>query len=106
MRAAGKGEEEISRALVFLDALYAAALRGDDYATVERQLLNSRGDVVERCERAVDAVPCLRCRDDRWIVLDSETRLWLAAATRPLAWPPIQKNRNVRMRRLAPDISN
>ena len=39
MRAAGKAEEEIARALAFIDAVHAAALRGDDYATAERQLL-------------------------------------------------------------------
>lgn len=45
MRAAGKSEEQIARALTFLDAVHAAALRGDDYATVERQLLESaRGE--------------------------------------------------------------
>lgn len=45
MRAAGKTEDQIARALVFLDAVHAAALRGDDYATVERQLLEpARGE--------------------------------------------------------------
>ncbi len=39
MRAEGKSEEEIARALAFIDAVHAAALRGDDYATAERELL-------------------------------------------------------------------
>jgi pimeloyl-ACP methyl ester carboxylesterase len=39
MRAAGKPEGEIARAVAFIDALDAAAARGDDYATVERSLL-------------------------------------------------------------------
>ncbi len=45
MRAEGKSEEQIERALVFINAVHAAALRGDDYATAERQLLNgARGE--------------------------------------------------------------
>lgn len=39
MRAAGRPEEEIARAVAFIDALDAAAARGDDYTTVERELL-------------------------------------------------------------------
>jgi pimeloyl-ACP methyl ester carboxylesterase len=45
MRAEGKSEEQIERALAFINALHAAALRGDTYASVERQLLtSSRGE--------------------------------------------------------------
>lgn len=39
MRAAGKSEEDIARALAFLNALHAAALHGDDYTSVDRKLL-------------------------------------------------------------------
>jgi hypothetical protein len=39
MRAEGKSEEQIERALAFINAMHAAALRADDYTTVERQLL-------------------------------------------------------------------
>ena len=39
MRAAGKTEAEITHALAFIDALHAGALRGDDYAAVEAELL-------------------------------------------------------------------
>lgn len=39
MRAEGKPEDQIERALMFMSAVRAAAARGDDYATVERQLL-------------------------------------------------------------------
>jgi pimeloyl-ACP methyl ester carboxylesterase len=39
MRAEGKSEEQIERALAFINAVHAAALRGDNYASVERQLL-------------------------------------------------------------------
>jgi len=39
MRAEGKSEEQIERALAFINAVHAAALRGDDYASVERHLL-------------------------------------------------------------------
>src|SRR5262249_28898028 len=35
MRAGGKPEEQITRAVTFIEALDAAAARGDDYATVE-----------------------------------------------------------------------
>ncbi len=45
MRAEGKSDEQIARALAFIDAVHAAALRGDDYATAERQLLEAaRGE--------------------------------------------------------------
>jgi len=39
MRAAGRSEDDIERAVAFMHAVHAAALRGDDYATAERQLL-------------------------------------------------------------------
>ena len=39
MRAEGKSEGDIARALAFIDAVHAAARRGDDYATVEAALL-------------------------------------------------------------------
>lgn len=39
MRAEGRAEAEIARALAFIDAVHAAARRGDDYATVEPTLL-------------------------------------------------------------------
>ncbi len=39
MRAAGKPAGDIARALAFIDAVHAAARRGDDYATVEAALL-------------------------------------------------------------------
>jgi dipeptidyl aminopeptidase/acylaminoacyl peptidase len=39
MREDGKPQAEIDRALVFIDALDAAAARGDEYAAVERDLL-------------------------------------------------------------------
>jgi pimeloyl-ACP methyl ester carboxylesterase len=39
MRAEGKSEEAITRAIALVSALRAAAARGDDYATVERDLL-------------------------------------------------------------------
>ncbi len=39
MRADGKSEGDIARALTFLDAMHAAALRSDDYPTAERHLL-------------------------------------------------------------------
>lgn len=39
MRAAGKPDEQIARALTYIEAVEAAAARGDDYATVEEQLL-------------------------------------------------------------------
>ena len=38
MRAEGKSEDEIARALAFIAAVHAAARRGDDYATVETEL--------------------------------------------------------------------
>lgn len=41
MRAGGKSEAEIERALAYIDAVHAAALRGDGYATVEAQLLKT-----------------------------------------------------------------
>ncbi len=41
MRAEGKSEDDIARALLFINAVHAAALRGDDYTTVERQLLQT-----------------------------------------------------------------
>ena len=41
MRAEGKSEDDIARALGYLSEVHAAALRGDDYATVERQLLDA-----------------------------------------------------------------
>jgi pimeloyl-ACP methyl ester carboxylesterase len=41
MREAGKSDEEIEQALAFLDAMHAAARRGDDYDTVNRQLLQA-----------------------------------------------------------------
>ena len=45
MRAEGKAEGDIARALACMDAMQAAAFRGDDYATVERQLLDTaRGE--------------------------------------------------------------
>jgi hypothetical protein len=45
MRAAGRSEDDIERALAFMNAVHAAALRGDDYATVDRQLLTpARGE--------------------------------------------------------------
>ncbi len=45
MRAEGKSEEQIAHALTYLNAMHAAALRGDDYAMVERQLLDgARGE--------------------------------------------------------------
>jgi pimeloyl-ACP methyl ester carboxylesterase len=44
LRAAGVSEPEIAQALTFIRAVHAAALRGDDYATVEAQLLaHARG---------------------------------------------------------------
>jgi len=39
MRAAGRTEADIASALTFIRAAHAAARRGDDFATVERQLL-------------------------------------------------------------------
>ncbi len=39
MRAEGKSEEDIARALTFIDAIHAAARRGEDYATIEPTLL-------------------------------------------------------------------
>lgn len=45
MRADGRPEEQIKRALAYVDAIDAAAARDDDYATVERQLLEAaRGE--------------------------------------------------------------
>lgn len=45
MRAEGKSKEQITRALAFIAAVHTAALRGDDYASVERRLLEaSRGE--------------------------------------------------------------
>ncbi len=41
MRAEGKPEDQIGRAIAFINAVHAAALRGDDYAMVERQLLET-----------------------------------------------------------------
>jgi pimeloyl-ACP methyl ester carboxylesterase len=44
LRAAGRSEAEIAQALTFIRAVHAAALRGDDYATVETQVLaHARG---------------------------------------------------------------
>ncbi|CAN5527042.1 hypothetical protein BH23CHL2_BH23CHL2_22650 [soil metagenome] len=40
MRAEGHSEEEIEQALVFLDAVHDAARRGDDYETVQADLLH------------------------------------------------------------------
>jgi uncharacterized protein len=39
MRAAGNSEDDITHGLALMDALHAAARRGDDYATVDRELL-------------------------------------------------------------------
>jgi dipeptidyl aminopeptidase/acylaminoacyl peptidase len=39
MRAAGRSEEHIRQALTFYDSVHAAALRGDDFATVDARLL-------------------------------------------------------------------
>jgi pimeloyl-ACP methyl ester carboxylesterase len=44
MRAAGKSETDIAHALAFLDAMHAAALRGDDYPTAERLLIAAARD--------------------------------------------------------------
>lgn len=44
MRAEGHSEDEIAQALAFLDALHAAAQRGDTYETVEADLLANARD--------------------------------------------------------------
>jgi pimeloyl-ACP methyl ester carboxylesterase len=44
LRAGGVSEAEIAQALDFIRAVHAAALRGDDYATAETQLLSAARD--------------------------------------------------------------